>query len=343
MTKAWTRNILIAGCVWGVVYGLLNGLSNILLMPSATFISVRPQIALPMAVGILVNPLAGFVAGFLGNVIGDGISGFGAWTFWNWHIANGIMGLVPGLIRYIRIEKITTVRDFGILEIGIVLASVVGVAVAVVLDVFFIHAMTIQASLPSWILPAFLTDAVNGFILVPVILIVARRMLITLETRTIVLVTILLLLGVFCTATAITWSVLDELVSQAAVVKTFYIAGIVSVFLLIVGFLVSVAFVRKFTDPLTLLTQAAQKIEEGQYDLSPLDGISHRKDELGQLSRVFKGMAGKVREREEKLQLQVEALQIRIDRKRKDDEVREIVETDYFQELKKKAKAFRDA
>jgi uncharacterized membrane protein len=79
------RRILLIGCGWGLVYGILNSLSNIILLPSAPFISIRPQIALPMVVGILVNPPAGFIVGLTGNIIGDGISGFGLWKFWNWH------------------------------------------------------------------------------------------------------------------------------------------------------------------------------------------------------------------------------------------------------------------
>ena len=337
------RRILLIGCGWGLVYGVLNSLSNIILLPSAPFISIRPQIALPMVVGILLNPPAGFIVGFTGNIIGDGISGFGLWKFWNWHLANGLMGFIPGLIRYFGIVKIGTVREFGILQMSVVLAGGIAVAFAVLLDVCFLHHMTFPSSFPSWILPAFLTDAVNGFVLVPVILLVFRKIMLTLEIRTISLVTILLLLAVFSTAVSITLSILDDLVSQEAVIENFYIAGIVSVFLLVVGFLASVAFVRRFTDPVIKMSRASQEVESGHYDLSLLDPVSSRNDELGRLSRVLQKMAKTVQERERSLRQQVQDLQIKIDRKRKEEEVREIVETDYFRELKKKAKAFRSS
>jgi hypothetical protein len=67
-----------------------------------------------------------------------------------------------------------------------------------------------------------------------------------------------------------------------------------------------------------------------------------RHDELGQLSRVLQGMARKVGKREADLLTQVQELQIQIDPRRKAREVAEIVETEYFQQLKKKAKEFRD-
>ena len=43
------------------------------------------------------GPIVGFFTGFVGNAIGDQISGWGALTSWNWSIANGIVGFVAGL------------------------------------------------------------------------------------------------------------------------------------------------------------------------------------------------------------------------------------------------------
>lgn len=341
--KLSATKIILIGCGLGIVYGLLNGFSNVFLLPSAPIISLRPQIALPMIVGIMVNPLAGFITGFTGNIIGDGISGFGFWKFWNWHIANGLMGLIPGLIRYRGISRIATVREFGILQVSIILACGIGVGFAVVMDVLFLHFMVFPSSLHAWILPAFLTDVVNGFVLVPVALVLTGTILITLETRTIMMITALLIIAVLATAGSITWAVFDDLVSHAAMVKNFYIAAVVSVLLLVIGFIASIVFVRKMTDPLTRITRAAESVEKGNYDLGALGGISGRNDELGRLARVFEQMAGKVREREKKLQKQVEELQIRIDREKQLADVAEIVETDYFRNLKEKARKFRES
>ncbi|MBN2438453.1 MAG: HAMP domain-containing protein [Deltaproteobacteria bacterium] len=333
---------ILAGCAWGVVFGVMNGISNAVLLPSAPFISIRPQIALPMAMGIISHPIAGFLVGFSGNVIGDGLSGFGLWKFWNWHIANGLIGFLPGMIiRCFGIGRITTVRDFGILEMGVILGSGVSVGVAVLLDYFFLHFMKFPESFTSWILPAFLTDVVNGFILVPVLLIMTRRLILTLETRTILLITTLLVLAVISTAGSITWSVWYDLVSTDAMIESFYIAGIVSVLFIVFGFVASIAFVRRITDPVSRLTRAAEDVEKGIYDLGALNPVSLRNDELGQLSRGLQMMANQIRKRENHLLLQVKELQIKIDLDRKERDVAEIVETEYFQALKKKAKEFR--
>lgn len=337
------RKILLVGCAFGIAYGVLNSLSSIFLLPSAPVISIRPQIALPMIVGLIWHPLAGFVTGFAGNILGDGLSGLGAWKFWNWHIANGLMGIIPGLIRYGGISRIETVREFGILQMSVVLACVVGVGSAVALDVLFLHFMNFPSSLHAWILPALLTDAVNGFILVPVILVLVGRIGLTLETRTILMITALLIISILVTAGSIAWAMFDDLISHAAMVENFYIAAIVSVGLLVIGFIASLVFVRKVTDPLARLARAATAVEKGDYSLAVPEGVAKRKDELGHLARVFEQMVGKVQEREKNLQRQVEDLQIKIDRQRQAEEVSEIVETEYFRALKEKARKFRES
>ncbi len=341
--KPGAAKILLTGLAAGVAYGLLNSLSNIFLLPSAPFISIRPQVVLPMLVGIICHPLAGFITGFAGNVIGDGISGFGLFKFWNWHIANGLMGWIPGLLGYAGISRITTVREFGLLQMSIVGAGAVAVGAAVGLDVLFLHFMQFPSSFPSWILPAFLTDAVNGFVLVPVVLVVLGRIALTLETRTILMITGLLIMAILATAGAITWSVIDDLVSHEAMVENFYVAAIVSVFLLVIGFAAAIIFVRKVTDPLAHLTRAAESVENGNYDLTIPDAVSARTDELGHLSRAFLQMAKTVQEREQKLKRQVKELRIKIDRRQQAQDVSDIVETEYFRTLKEKARKFRES
>lgn len=86
----------------------------------------------------------------------------------------------------------------------------------------------------------------------------------------------------------------------------------------------------------------AQQIERGVYEFAGLDAISRRDDELGHLARVFMHMASEIHNREQRLQREVQALQIEIDRTRQNREVATIVESEYFQNLKKEAQRLRD-
>lgn len=70
--------------------------------------------------------------------------------------------------------------------------------------------------------------------------------------------------------------------------------------------------------------------------------VVNRQDELGQLGQVFQKMVNEVIARQQRLRQQIRDLKIEIDQTRKAQEVQDIVETDYFQNLQQKAKKFRN-
>jgi DNA-binding response OmpR family regulator len=89
------------------------------------------------------------------------------------------------------------------------------------------------------------------------------------------------------------------------------------------------------------VTHAAAAVEAGEFATEMLSDVSKRPDELGQLARVFERMAREVAAREEQLKQQIQVLTIEIDQTKKARQVSEITETEYFQELRKKAKELR--
>jgi methyl-accepting chemotaxis protein len=95
---------------------------------------------------------------------------------------------------------------------------------------------------------------------------------------------------------------------------------------------------RVLSRPIVRLTGIAESIGEGNYDqdFSRVTG-SRFPDEIDTLASVFQIMIGKVAKREEKLKQQVADLQIQIDHSQRDEQVKEIVENDFFQSLQSKA------
>jgi len=89
------------------------------------------------------------------------------------------------------------------------------------------------------------------------------------------------------------------------------------------------------------VTHAAAAVEGGQFAAEQLVDVAKRPDELGQLARVFQRMAHEVAAREEQLKQQIQVLSIEIDQAKKTRQVSEITDTEYFQELRKKAKELR--
>ncbi|MFM8322788.1 MAG: cyclic nucleotide-binding domain-containing protein [Chloroflexota bacterium] len=84
------------------------------------------------------------------------------------------------------------------------------------------------------------------------------------------------------------------------------------------------------------ITAAAAALEAGLYESATLDAVGKRPDELGQLARVFQRMANEVRAREQRLKQEVQELRIQIDEVKKAQQVAEITESEYFQQLQSK-------
>lgn len=96
------------------------------------------------------------------------------------------------------------------------------------------------------------------------------------------------------------------------------------------------------TKPITNFTKAAEQIGEGNYEQDFSAFIQRRfSDEIGTLASVFDLMVDKVRKREEKLKEKVKKLEIKIDQVKRQKQVNDIVESDFFQDLQVKARELR--
>ena len=102
-------------------------------------------------------------------------------------------------------------------------------------------------------------------------------------------------------------------------------------------------FSGALTGPIVKLTQAANALGEGDYtqDFSKLRRVGRFSDEIEKLADVFTVMADKVRQREQTLKRQVEALKIEIDETKRKKQVSEIADSDFFRDLQNKAREMR--
>jgi HAMP domain-containing protein len=110
----------------------------------------------------------------------------------------------------------------------------------------------------------------------------------------------------------------------------------------LVSVLASYWLVNRIAAPIDEVSHAAAAVETGAFEPESLAHVAGRGDELGQLARVFQRMAREVYAREQRLKQQVQELQIEIDQAKKERQVAEITETEYFQDLQKRAKSFRN-
>lgn len=123
---------------------------------------------------------------------------------------------------------------------------------------------------------------------------------------------------------------------------------VIKVALLVLAVVIPLATVAIFfvavaiTQPLKRLIAAAQAVENGEpFHPESIEFIQHYSDALGTLARVFTRMAQEVQAREAMLKQQVKTLEIQIDQSKRNQQVEEITESDFFRDLQRKKEQLR--
>jgi energy-coupling factor transport system substrate-specific component len=168
--KKWyafgTREVVFAA-LGAALYGVLSWATNILALPAAGNIALRPAVCIPIFFGIVFGPWVGLISGLVGNIIGDALSGWGFWIWWD--IGNGLMGMVPGFAA----QMITSYRDaksLVIADVFAVLGVVVGIGFASLSEIF-VSGIDFATAFGGYFVPAALTNIINAIILVPILLV----------------------------------------------------------------------------------------------------------------------------------------------------------------------------
>jgi len=167
--KLWsfeTKQVVYAA-IGAALYAVLGYATNMLQLPGAGNVSIRPAVAIPMFFGVAFGPLVGFITGFVGNILADLLSGYGFWIWWD--LGNGLLGLIPGLI-YPAIENYRAGKSIWQAELFVVLGALVGMGLAS-LSEMWVSGADMNTVIFANFLPAFLSDIVNGLILVPLLMI----------------------------------------------------------------------------------------------------------------------------------------------------------------------------
>jgi len=117
--------------------------------------------------------------------------------------------------------------------------------------------------------------------------------------------------------------------------------GLLNIAVLVLGLTVGVLTSRRIVKPLGRVTEAAIALEQNTYDPESLADVVSRKDEVGVLARAFRRMGEEVRERERALRAKVQHLQVVVDRTQVEKDINEIAESDFFQDLERRAEEIR--
>jgi len=161
-----TRQV-VYGAIGAALYGVLSWATNIFPLPAAGNVTFRPAVAVLIFFGAAYGPWVGLLAGFIGNTLGDAITGWG--FYWNWSLGNGLMGLVAGMAM----AKISDFRARGDIMKGVAW-GLIGIAVGMLFASVtekFIGGLDWGTALVGYFVPAFLGNAVVVAVLLPILMI----------------------------------------------------------------------------------------------------------------------------------------------------------------------------
>ncbi|NLG98094.1 MAG: ECF transporter S component [Chloroflexi bacterium] len=161
-----TREVVFAA-IGAALYGVLSALTNVLQIPAAGNVAIRPAVGIVFFFGIAFGPIVGFITGFLGNILADLLSGGGFW-FW-WDLGNGLMGLIAGLFAAFMIDY-KSWRDIVFAEIAVVLGAAIGMFIAS-LSEMWVTGVEFATTIAINFTPSFITNIVMGLIITPILMV----------------------------------------------------------------------------------------------------------------------------------------------------------------------------
>ncbi len=164
--SAWTvdSRVIVYAAIGAALYGVLGLFS--LVIPGSNNVSVRPAVALVPFFGYAFGPVVGLFTGLVGNALLDQLSGYGALTAWNWSVANGLVGLIAGLLTMSMTERIAANRIVGT---AIIAAVSVAVGMLFVFSDIWVFGNSFETALSGSYLWVLVPNLIASVILVPVL------------------------------------------------------------------------------------------------------------------------------------------------------------------------------
>ncbi len=124
------------------------------------------------------------------------------------------------------------------------------------------------------------------------------------------------------------------------------VMGIILAIFGVIIFVMNLGLRRAVIGPVISISRLAQMIIVGKLtpespELARVNAMAARKDEFGNTARLVQQMVKEIYEREQRLKQTIQSLRIQIDTERQTKEVKEITDSDYFQNLQGRVRQIR--
>jgi energy-coupling factor transport system substrate-specific component len=168
-TWSITTRVIVYAAIGAALYAVFNLISFGFILPGTQEVNVRPHYGLLTFFGFAFGPVVGFLTGLVGNIVGDFLSGYGAFTSWHWSLANGVAGLLAGLIGvwFAGRASSTGSRALWAAVAGVV-ATVIGFIV-IFLGLVVTPEMSFNAILTTEYIPVIVANSIAAAIVTPIL------------------------------------------------------------------------------------------------------------------------------------------------------------------------------
>jgi energy-coupling factor transport system substrate-specific component len=168
-TWSITTRTIVYAAIGAALYAVFNWISFGLAIPGANEVSVRPHYGLLTFFGFAFGPVVGFLTGLIGNIVGDQLSGYGAFTSWHWSLANGVAGLLAGLFGVWFAGRATSTGQRALwAAVAGVLATVVGFIV-IFLGLVLTPELDFNTILTTEYIPVIVGNSIAAAIVTPIL------------------------------------------------------------------------------------------------------------------------------------------------------------------------------
>jgi energy-coupling factor transport system substrate-specific component len=164
-----TTRVIVYAAIGAALYAVFNWISFGFVIPGTQEVSVRPHYGLLTFFGFAFGPVVGFLTGLVGNILGDFLSGYGAFTSWHWSLANGLAGLLAGVFGVYFAGRATSTGNRALwAAVAGVLATIVGF-IAIFIGLIVTPEMSFNAILTTEYFPVILSNSIAAAVVTPIL------------------------------------------------------------------------------------------------------------------------------------------------------------------------------
>ena len=168
-TWSITTRTIVYSAIGAALYAVFNLISFSFAIPGTQEVNVRPHYGLLTFFGFAFGPVVGFLTGLVGNIVGDFLSGYGAFTSWHWSLANGVAGLLAGLLGIWFAGRATSTGQRALwAAVAGVIATVIGFIV-IFLGLWVTPEMDFNAILTTEYIPVIVANSIAAAIVTPIL------------------------------------------------------------------------------------------------------------------------------------------------------------------------------